>query len=178
MNVNISNLDSTIEHWASIDGYLNYQISWWGRVVNTKTGRILKAGRSSNSYLTVVLCKEGKMKSYSVHVLVAREWAPNPDNKRCVDHADGDTFNNHHENLRYATQSENCRNRKNQTNTSSVYKGVCWHKKAKKWVAHIQINGKLQHLGLFASEREAGEAYNKAAMEHFGVFAKLNIFED
>ena len=80
MNVNISNLDSTIEHWASIDGYLNYQISWWGRVVNTKTGRILKAGRSSNSYLSVVLCKGGKMKSHSVHVLVAREWVPNPDN--------------------------------------------------------------------------------------------------
>ena len=113
MNINIQNLDSTIEHWASIDGYLNYQVSWWGRVVNTKTGRILKAGRSSNSYLTVILCKEGKRTAYSVHVLVAREWVPNPDNKRCVDHADGDRFNNHHENLRYATQSENCRNRKN-----------------------------------------------------------------
>ncbi len=147
-------------------------------MANTKTGRILKAGRSSSSYLTVVLCKEGKRTSYSVHVLVAREWANNPENKRCVDHIDGNKMNNHHENLRYATHSENGRNRKNQTNTSSVYKGVCWHKKAKKWVAHIQINSKLKHLGIFTNEREAAEAYNAAAVEHCEEYAKLNKFED
>ena len=113
MNVNISNLDTNFERWASIDGYLNYQVSWFGRVVNTKTGIILKARRSSGGYLTVVLCREGKPKSYSVHVLVAREWVPNPDGKRCVDHIDNDKSNNHHENLRYATHTENGRNRKN-----------------------------------------------------------------
>jgi hypothetical protein len=178
MNINIQNLDSTIEHWASIDGYLNYQVSWWGRVVNTKTGRILKAGRSSNSYLTVILCKEGKRTAYSVHVLVAREWVPNPDNKRCVDHADGDRFNNHHENLRYATQSENCRNRKKQVDSSSAYKGVCFDKKSRKWIAQIYMPGKHIHLGTFGIEREAGEAYNATALEHFGEFAKLNKFDD
>ncbi len=176
MNVNISNLDSNIEQWASIDGYLNYQVSWWGRVVNTKTGRILKAGRSSPGYLTVALCREGKQKSYSVHVLVAREWVPNPDNKRCVDHADGDRFNNHHENLRYATRSENNRNSQKHKDGSSVYKGVSFEKKTGKWRAQIYTPGHNQHLGSFASEREAAEVYNAAARELHKEYAKLNIF--
>ena len=178
MNINISNLDSTIEYWASIDGYLNYQISWWGRVVNTKTGRILKAGRSSNSYLSVVLCKEGKMKSHSVHVLVAREWVPNPDNKRCVDHIDGDRHNNNHENLRYATRSENSRNMKKHSDGSSIYKGVSLDKKSGKWRAQIYKPGSSQHLGYFTSEREAAEAYNTSASELHKEYAKLNIIID
>ena len=112
MNVNISNLDTTIEHWASIDGYLNYQVSWFGRVVNTKTGRILKPGTSGPGYLYVILNKNGKPKIHYIHKLVAREWVPNPSEKRCVDHIDGSRTNNHWENLRYATHSENSRNRK------------------------------------------------------------------
>ena len=86
MNVNTSNLDSNIENWASIDGYLNYQVSWWGRVVNTKTGRILKPGMNGNGYLKVGLSKGGQLKTHKIHKLVAKEWVPNPENKSCVDH--------------------------------------------------------------------------------------------
>jgi hypothetical protein len=166
------------EIWKSIDGYKNYEVSWFGRVRNSKTGRILKSNVSSNTYLTLGLSQMGKVKSFSVHVLVAREWVDNPDNKRCVDHIDGDKMNNHHENLRWATHLENSRNQKIQTNTSSVYKGVSFYKPLQKWTARIKINAKQKHLGYFTSEREAAEAYNTAALEHFGVFAKLNIFED
>ena len=61
--------------------------------------------------------------------------------------------------------------------TSSKYKGVCWHKKAQKWMAHIKLNGKLRYLGLFVQEQDAAEAYNEAATKLFGVFANLNILE-
>ena len=67
---------------------------------------------------------------------------------------------------------------KKQTNSSSVYKGVSWHKPMKKWRARIVIKGKTTLLGYFDSEREAGEAYNAAARELFKEFAKLNKFED
>ena len=113
MEITTGNLATNREQWASIDGYLNYEISWWGRVRNATTGRILKAGRSGSGYLTVALYREGKMKSHSVHVLVAREWVSNPDGKRCVDHMDNDRHNNNWVNLRYATQAENNRNTKN-----------------------------------------------------------------
>ena len=178
MNVNISNLDSTIEHWASIDGYLNYQVSWWGRVLNTKTGRILKPGTCTGGYLVVCLSKGGQLKSHKIHKHVAREWVPNPEGKGCVDHRDGDRTNNHHENLRATTQSENSRNKKKRSDGLSVYKGVSWHKQMKKWYARISINHNETHLGCFASEREAAESYNAAALEFYEKFAKLNTFID
>ena len=174
MNVNISNLDSTIEHWASIDGYLNYQVSWWGRVTNTKTGRILKPGTSVPGYLFVILSKNGKKKLHYIHKLVAREWRANPDERPCVDHVDNDKTNNNHENLRWATKSENSMNMKKHVDGSSAYKGVSWHKKANKWSGQIRVGNVKHHLGLFVNEREAAEAYNTAAVEHYKEFAKLN----
>ena len=178
MNVNISNLDSTIEHWASIDGYLNYQVSWWGRVLNTKTGRILKHGTSGPGYRYVILSKKGKTKIHYIHKLVAREWSANPGERPCVDHIDNDRTNNHHQNLRWATYAENSRNAKNRTGGSSVYKGVSFHKQSNKWCARIMIQGKAKSLGLFVSEREAAAKYNAAASEYSIEFAKLNEFED
>ena len=120
----------------------------------------------------------GKAKSFSVHVLVAREWVENPDNKRCVDHIDGNKANNHLENLRWASHSENSRNQKKHKDGSSVYKGVSFHGPSKKWLVHIGINGKSKHVGLFASEREAAEAYNAAAIDYYKEFARLNVFDD
>ena len=178
MNVNISNLDSTIEHWASIDGYLNYQVSWWGRVENTKTGRILKNTFGSHGYLHVCLSKNGKQKTHCIHVMVAQAWVSNPEDKRCVDHIDGDKTNNNWENLRYATHRENGGNRKKQTgSSSSIYKGVSWNKQSNKWCGQIKKNGVQHRLGLFESEREAAEAYNTAAVLYFENFARLNALD-
>ena len=178
MNVNISNLDSTIEHWASIDGYLNYQVSWWGRVLNTKTGRILKHGTSGPGYRYVMLSKNGKPKIHYIHKLVAREWVPNPEEKRCVDHHDGDRTNNHFENLRYATYSENGRNKSKRANTTSIYYGVCLLKANNKWRAQIQIDGRRKNLGEFTDEKEAAEVFNTAAAEFYKEFRKINVFSD
>ena len=176
MNVNISNLDTTIEHWASIDGYLNYQVSWWGRVENTKTGRIMKHGTSNHGYRFVMLSKLGESKIHYIHKLVAREWTANPLEKTCVDHMDNDKTNNNHENLRWATKSENSMNMKKHVDGSSAYKGVSWHKKANKWSGQIRVGNVKHHLGLFANEREAAEAYNAAAVLYFKEYAKLNEF--
>ncbi len=120
----------------------------------------------------------GKVKTHYVHQMVAREWVLNPHGKRCVDHIDGDKTNNHRENLRYATHTENSRNMKIRANTSSIYKGVCMATKSGKWKVHIRLSGELKHLGYFADEREAAEAYNAAATEHFKAFARLNGFSN
>ncbi len=110
---NTENLATNRENWRSIDGYNNYEVSWWGRVRNATTDRILKQATNKGGYLFVCLCKNGKRKVITMHQLVAREWVLNPECKRCVDHIDGDKINNHHANLMFATYAENTRNMKN-----------------------------------------------------------------
>ena len=116
---------------------------------------------------------------FYVHRLVAHDFLENPDNKQLVDHIDGNRQNNQVTNLRYATISENNRNRlKSIKSTTSRYKGVYWSKENSKWRARIEVNGKKIHLGYFDNEKEGAEAYNNAAIELFGEFANLNIIED
>ena len=81
--------------------------------------------------------------------------------------------------LRLATESENGGNRnKNKTiagqKCSSSFKGVSWYKNEQKWAAQIKFQQKRIHLGMFVTEKEAAMAYNNAASECFGEFAKLN----
>ena len=178
MEVNKNELPKHSEEWAAIDGYKNYQVSWWGRVRNATTGRISKNSLTLNGkgYYVVGLVKNKKSKTHNVHQLVAHEWVSNPEDKKCVDHIDGNRTNNHYENLRYATYSENNRNAKKHSDGSSAYKGVCWYKLKKKWFARCTIDGKQKSLGYYATEREAAEAYNATALEHYKEYAKLNIF--
>lgn len=96
-----------------------------------------------------------------------------------LDHIDGDKSNNNINNLREATLSQNQWNRKknkshNGKPTSSKFKGVSLHKASGKWLAQIQIDGKNKRLGLFTSELDAANAYNRAATEAFGKFTKPN----
>lgn len=92
-----------------------------------------------------------------------------------VDHADGNGLNNRRCNLRQATVAANCWNSNPRCNTSSRYKGVSWHKRVGKWAAAIRLCGRSRHLGYFADEVEAARAYDRAAKEHFGEFARLNF---
>lgn len=90
-----------------------------------------------------------------------------------VDHIDRDGLNNRRENLRLATRSENGRNQKCRSDNTSGYKGVHWHKGTRKWIAQIRLNGKAKHLGLFKTPEEAHVAYQEAAKELFGEFARF-----
>lgn len=93
-----------------------------------------------------------------------------------VDHKNGDTLDNRRDNLRACKHSENGRNLKKwSTPTSSCYKGVSFHKQSGKWRAYITLKGKQKYLGGFVIEEEAADAYDNAAAEFFGEFARLNF---
>lgn len=97
----------------------------------------------------------------------------NPPRGVQIDHRDGNGLNNTRGNLRMCTQSQNNQNQVSARGSSS-FKGVCWHRAAGKWEAHIRQHGRRHHLGLFVSEMDAARAYNAAAVQCFGDFARLN----
>ncbi len=91
-----------------------------------------------------------------------------------VDHRDGNGLDNTRENIRICTALENARNtRKNRG--SSRFKGVSWDKVRERWEAGITVNGKRIYLGRFISEDLAAKKYDKAALLHFGDFARINF---
>jgi hypothetical protein len=93
-----------------------------------------------------------------------------------VDHADGNGLNNTRKNLRIATPAENSYNRrKHRRKCSSKYKGVHMDKRTGRWRTIIIHKGKSIHLGMFENEIDAAKAYDKAAKELYGEFAKLNF---
>ncbi len=90
-----------------------------------------------------------------------------------VDHLNGNALDNRKANLRFATPSQNSANRRKSAACTSRYKGV--NKEKQKWQARIGVYGKRIFLGLFDHEEDAARAYDRAALLHFGPFARLNF---
>ena len=88
-----------------------------------------------------------------------------------IDHINGNRSDNRIENLRAADRRQNLGNQRRLSRNTSGYKGVSWCKARNLWVANIQKNGKLKHLGRFPSAEAAHQAYSSAAKEYFGEFA-------
>ena len=88
--------------------YTNYDISKEGYVKNNKTGCILKSTDDSRGYPAVTIFDDdGKQHTKNVHRLVAETFIPNPEDKRTVNHIDGNKRNNHISNLEWSTIGEN-----------------------------------------------------------------------
>jgi len=91
-----------------------------------------------------------------------------------VDHKNGDKLDNRKRNLRLCSRQQNQCNVGMIGSNTSGFKGVWRSHDKKKWVARIVRNRKAFHLGTFDTPEEASIAYNRAAKEKFGDFAKLN----
>jgi hypothetical protein len=133
-----------------------------------------------NGYKSVDLWKNNKQHTFYVHKLVASAYLFPPENidQTFVDHIDGNKQNNNVNNLRWATITENNRNRCKREGTLSAYKGVSLNKYVNKWLAYICIDGRTKHLGYFDNEKEAAYAYNENAKYYFREYANLNNISD
>jgi len=60
----------------------------------------------------------------------------------------------------------------------SLYKGVSFNIRQKKYVATISVNKKRLFLGYYSNEVDAVKAYNESAIKYYGEFANLNVIED
>lgn len=125
------------------------------------------AHRYKNKFYADANFKEGnKYKTIRMHRIITGAGVGEE-----VDHINGDTLDNRRENLRICTKTQNRQNRHYGYGSSS-YKGVYWHKHSKKWCAQII---RSTFIGYFDSEEEAARAYDKAAIDLFGEYARLNF---
>lgn len=94
-----------------------------------------------------------------------------------VDHINHNTLDNRKCNLNIVSHSENMQNKLIAKNNTSGITGVNWHKKDKKWVATIGINGRKIRLGSFADLEDAKRARLTAEEVHFKYKQKIKLLD-
>ena len=100
------------EIFVSIQGYEGiYEVSNMGRVRSLKFGKkkILKPSKDGNGYLFVKLSKNGKIKYFKVHRLVANAFVENPNNLPQINHINEVKTDNRAVNLEWCTNQYNKR---------------------------------------------------------------------
>lgn len=162
------------EIFKDIEGYKGkYQVSNLGNVKSLK--RLIYNGRGGTYYTNerilkhtvskgschIILCKNSKIKSYTIHGLIMSTFLnyKAKNNKMVIDHIDNNPLNNNINNLQIITNRENCSKDRFRGNYSSKYVGVSLCKKSKKWYSQIYINGKYKNLGRYKNEIDAHLAY-------------------
>jgi len=108
-----------METWRDIEGYEgSYQVSDLGNVrsldrldaANHKLkGQPRKPRLNPDGYFNVTLGKNGKLRTFLVHRLVAQAFIPNPDGKPVVNHLHGIKTDNRASELEWCTSKENVR---------------------------------------------------------------------
>lgn len=134
--------------------------------------RRLPSGRIKGPYAVATTYPGGRRTNVKMHKLITG-WPQ-------TDHINHNGLDNRRENLREASNSQNAYNQRPQIGRASAFKGVRWHPQTGgaaggRWMAAIQSNGVVHHLGHFLSEEEAALAYDAAARELHGEFAYTNF---
>lgn len=132
-------------------------------------------GRAGNEYLKRKDPSKGPRSRTALH----RDIMGINDPKVFVDHINGDRFDNRRSNLRIASSYGNNQNSAPRINGKSRFKGVYPVRNTtdKIWAAQIKANHVRTFLGCFTTQEEAALAYDAAAKQLHGEFARLNFPE-
>lgn len=148
------------------DGELYWKVSRGRAKAGSRAGTLMTT-EWGHIYRVIKLNK----KPYLAHRMIWEMFVGPIPEGMVIDHENGDTLDNRLENLRVCTNTQNAQNIHHGRGIYSKIKGVSYAKKSDKYVAQISINGKNTWLGSFDTEESAGDAYARAAIEHFGEYA-------
>ena len=142
-------------------------VKFSGLGVEVKSGRFTPIKFSDNKgYNAGNMTINGRKTKLFEHRLVWKlaypEWDifdGSPDNM--IDHYNHNRKDNRLENLHVVNSQQNNWNRE--------AKGYYFHEPTGKWRARIRINGVLKHLGYYATEEEARNAYLEAKKKYHPI---------
>jgi hypothetical protein len=89
-----------------------------------------------------------------------------------IDHIDGNSLNNHIDNLRVAPHEMNMCNRSAPRHSTSGMKGLHRRKDSGKWRVYLSVHNKRINLGTFADKAEAINVLKSARKHMHGEYAK------
>lgn len=90
-----------------------------------------------------------------------------------VDHKNLNRQDCRKENLRFGTHSQNSANAPKRKHGKNKYKGV--YRRRYGFAVYIGSNSTKKYLGYFKSQEDGAIAYNNAAIEAYGEFARPNL---
>ena len=157
----------TLLNQDTLKGVLIYtpdtgEFTWRPAVCNIKKANSLAGYKATNGYT----CIAYKSTYYYAHRLAwVYVYGAIPEGAT-IDHINGNKSDNRLENLRLATRAEQSQNTSLYKGNTSGYTGVTWHKKDKKWMAQIRVDGKSIYLGEYTSIEAANEAYKQAKQQY------------
>lgn len=128
-------------------------------------GKEAFTAHGTHGYDTGTLLGRNYLKHRVIFAMANGGWPANQ-----VDHWDVEPGNNQPGNLRDATRRQNAGNRSAVGGTSAL-KGVSWDAHKKRWRARCAD----RTVGYFREEVDAARAYDAAARDTFGAFARLNF---
>ena len=147
-----------MEKWVRVED-TNYEISNYGRMVNTKTGNLLKTQANKKGYQVIRVTINRVKRTFRIHRLVAQYFVFNPDNKTQVNHIDGNKNNNRYDNLEWCSNAENAHHAIKTGLWESVIEGSRLEneKRKKKIIAkNIYTNEVLHFDSISDAERQIG----------------------
>lgn len=144
--------------WKQIENYSDYVVSDTGIVkrihyediANSKKfcgEKILKPQKDKDGYLRYALSKDGVIKHFFAHRLVATAFLDNSNDLPQVNHINGNKSDNRVENLEWCTASQNIQHR------IKVLGTTLRNKKGSKPVTQYDLNGKV--VAWYPSAKEA-----------------------
>lgn len=146
-------------------GALTWKIA---RAGNVKVGQRAGCINKRDGYREIWIGERSYKAARVIHLWMTGEWP-----EFTVDHINLNRADDRWENLRAATQAQNCANRGLKKNNTSGMKGAS-QTQSGRWLSTIKIDRVSRCLGTFDTREEAAGAYAKALTEVYGEFARTS----